>query len=219
MKIKKYLKTIFLKKGQQSKTFKSKDYWESRYKSKGYSGAGSYGRLSNFKAEILNDFVIRHKIKKIIELGVGDGNQLSLVNYPNYIGFDVSVSALKTCELRFKDDVFKEFYEMDVLNQMNTSAELVLSLDVIYHLIEDQVFHTYMQQLFESSTQYVIIYSSNYNDHFAPHVKCRKFTDWIESNVSENWRLNKIIKNKYPFDSKNPDHTSMADFYIYERIE
>lgn len=43
----------------------------------------------------------------------------------------------------------------------NETADLTLSLDVIYHLIEDNVFFTYMDRLFDSSTKFVIIYSLN----------------------------------------------------------
>ena len=37
-------------------------------------------------------------------------------------------------------------------------AELALSLDVIYHLVEDTVYESYMGQLFDSATKYVIVY-------------------------------------------------------------
>ena len=32
-------------------------YWEERYRRGGNSGAGSYGKLAEFKAEVINDFV------------------------------------------------------------------------------------------------------------------------------------------------------------------
>ena len=35
----------------------SASYWELRYRNGGTSGAGSYGRLAEFKAEVLNEFV------------------------------------------------------------------------------------------------------------------------------------------------------------------
>ena len=72
--------------------FNSKQYWKNRYLKNGTSGSGSYNKLANFKAEIINNFVDKHNIQSIIDYGVGDGNQLKLINTNNkvYTGIDVS---------------------------------------------------------------------------------------------------------------------------------
>ena len=75
----------------------SQPYWERRYARGGDSGAGSYGRLAIFKAEFVNSFVRDHGIRSVIEFGCGDGNQLSLAEYPSYFGLDVSRSAVEAC--------------------------------------------------------------------------------------------------------------------------
>jgi glycosyltransferase involved in cell wall biosynthesis len=214
----KIIKNKLLAKPEKKKFLGSQHYWEQRYKANKNSGVGSYGRLAEFKATILNTFVKDHAIQTVIEYGCGDGHQLSLANYPNYIGFDVSQKALELCKERFKNDPSKVFYPMDDLKAKDSKAELVLSLDVLYHLIEDAIFETYMNQLFKSSSTYVIIYSSNYDEHKVAHVKDRTFTNWIAANISNEWQLLDHIRNKYPFDSNNPEHTSMADFYIYKKV-
>lgn len=213
----KKIKNKLLNRKVSVQPFNSRNYWENRYLANNNSGAGSYGRLADFKAEVLNDFVKINNIQNIIEFGCGDGNQLSLANYPNYIGLDVSETAKKICQQKFIEDSSKKFYLTNKFIKENLKAELVLSLDVIFHLIEDEIFENYMDDIFNHSTKYVIIYASNYNDHFEPHVKCRKFTDWIEKNVAANWKLKEVINNKYPFDKIKPDTTSMSDFYIYEK--
>ena len=43
----------------------SKNYWEQRYAGRGTSGAGSYGKLAEFKAEIINSFIKNNKISII----------------------------------------------------------------------------------------------------------------------------------------------------------
>ncbi len=196
------------------------DYWEERYKSGGISGAGSYGDLAVFKAETLNDFVIKHQIKSVIEFGCGDSNQLSLFQLPSYIGFDVSPAAIKKCKERFFEDKTKSFFLYDstcfVDNHNIFNADLTISLDVIYHLVEDVIFHEYMSQLFNASSKYVAIYSSNHEQGQNRHEKDREFTKWIERN-EPNWRLLKIIENKYPYDPNNPESTSKSDFYFYEK--
>src|SRR3954467_11496426 len=84
-------------------------YWEKRYAGGGDSGAGSYGRFADFKAEVLNEFVEAHAIRNVIELGCGDGNQLVLARYPEYLGLDVSPAAVARCRERFASDAGKSF--------------------------------------------------------------------------------------------------------------
>ncbi|NAS29822.1 methyltransferase domain-containing protein [Flavobacteriaceae bacterium R38] len=214
----KHIKKTIYKKLKKEKPFPgSAKYWEERYLSDRDSGPGSYGRLANFKAEILNSFVQDNAVKTVLELGCGDGHQLSLATYPHYIGFDVSEEAIRLCKNKFKEDSNKEFYLSQDEDKKNSQAELALSLDVIYHLIEDHVFEGYMQRLCDSASKYIIIYASNYDDDsIDAHVKCRKFTNWMGAHVPEKWKLKECIKNRYPYDGADPKNTSMSDFYIYK---
>ncbi|MDR0911887.1 MAG: class I SAM-dependent methyltransferase [Methanobrevibacter sp.] len=104
---------------------------------------------------MINNFVNENKINTVMELGHGDGNQLKLASYPNYIGFDVSETAVEKCRKLFDKDNNKTFKLLREYN--NEKADLALSLDVIYHLIEDNVYEYYMEKLFNSSNKYVII--------------------------------------------------------------
>jgi len=194
----------------------SEKYWELRYKSGGNSGTGSYHKFAEFKSDFLNSFVKCNQITTVIEYGCGDGNQLKLLKYPLYIGFDVSPDAIYKCRNLFSDDVNKTFKLMS--EYANETAQLTLSLDVIYHLIEDDVFSVYMNRLFDSSRRFVIIYSSNTDkqENFqAAHIKHRKFSLWIERNRPE-WKLIQCIPNKYQY-TGNEQEGSFADFYVYEK--
>lgn len=215
--IQKYLsKLLFPSKNNK---FDSKKYWSKRYKDGHTSGSGSYGYLAEFKAEVINNFVKANSISEVIELGCGDGNQLKLAEYPKYIGYDVTREAVRKCKKMFIDDSTKSFFNYKNLNRKhNLKADLVISLEVIFHLIEEEVYHNYMEKLFELSSKYVIIYSSNFNQYIGEHVKCRKFTDWIASNVDDKFQQIDFIENKYPFDPKYPTKTSFSDFYIFKRI-
>lgn len=194
--------------------FDSKEYWENRYRYHGNSGAGSYGKLAEFKAEIINGFINEHNINNIIEFGCGDGNQLNLFNIKNYLGFDVSDTIIKLCQDKFFDNPNYKFKNMS--EYRGEKAELTLSLDVIYHLVEDSVYNDYMNKLFDASNKYVIIYASNKNEEHYIHVKHRKFTDWIENNKKE-WKLIKHIPNKYPYNINKIGESSFADFYIFAK--
>ena len=194
----------------------SENYWKQRYRSGGTSGSGSYHRLAEFKAEVLNSFVRDKQIRTIIEYGCGDGNQLRLLEYPTYVGFDVSPDAISQCKHLFIDDATKTFKLMNAY--ADETAQLTLSLDVIYHLVEDEVFSAYMKRLFDSSTTFVIVYSTDTDKQArvqAPHVKHRQFSRWIKQCKPE-WKLIRHIPNRYPF-TADEQAGSCADFYIYEK--
>ena len=55
-------------------------------------------------------FVRMREVGSVIELGCGDGNQLSVADYPSYIGLDVSRSAVELCQRRLTDDSTKSFF-------------------------------------------------------------------------------------------------------------
>ena len=191
-------------------------YWEQRYATGGNSGVGSYDRLAEFKAEVLNGFIATHPVQTVIEFGCGDGNQLRLATYPMYVGLDVSSTAIAQCRLLFASDANKVFHLMD--NYHGERADLALSLDVIYHLVEDEVFTRYMQALFAASNRYVIIYASdseNNRGYEGTHVKHRKFTQWIQEQMPV-WTLVAHVPNRYPYRGDNRTG-SFAEFYIYEK--
>jgi len=198
-------------------------YWENRYKSGGNSGAGSYGTLANYKATIINTWITTTKIESIAEFGCGDGNQLSLFIPVSYTGYDISETIIALCKEKFAFDNNKKFYRYNEYDSWRDGGQfnLVLSLDVIYHLVEDVVFEEYMCKLFEASNRYVIIYSSNgdLNIPLAEHLRDRKFTDWIDSNI-KNFKLIGKIENPYKYkEGKDATNTSISDFYMYERIK
>lgn len=198
-------------------TFNSKEYWENRYKMNGTSGAGSYGILCDFKAKIINEFISKNDIKSVVEFGCGDGNQLKTFNCNTYTGYDVSQSVINKNIETYKLDSTKRFYLYD--NYNGEKFDLVLSLDVIFHLVEDDVFSVYMKKLFDSSYKYVIIYSSNgqITTKLSEHLKDREFTKWVYDNIP-NFDLVEKINNEYPYDINDPFNTSMSDFYIYRSI-
>jgi hypothetical protein len=199
----------------------SQEYWERRYAKGKTSGEGSYGKFAQFKADVLNSFVAENRINSVIEFGCGDGNQISLAAYPGYIGLDVSKTVIACCKERFEKDKSKSFLLYEPLcftdQHLSVKAELSLSLDVIYHLVEDKVFELYMHHLFGAAEKFVIIYSSN-TDKPSPfaHVKHRLFSVWVESNQPQ-WKLLRHIPNKYPSDAVWGGGPC-ADFFIYKKL-
>ena len=189
-------------------------YWEGRYAGGGSSGVGSYGKFARFKAEVLNGFVARHDVASVIELGCGDGNQLALARYPRYSGYDVSERAVAICRERFAGDPSKRFATL--AERDRERAELSLSLDVIYHLVEDEVFEAHMRDLFDAAERFVAIYSSDFDEEErvqGVHVRQRRFSAWVERHRPD-WSLVERVPNAYPYDGDYREG-SFADFHFY----
>jgi SAM-dependent methyltransferase len=189
-------------------------YWNDRYTDGGNSGAGSYGRLARFKAAVINDFVATHGVETVIEYGCGDGAQLALAHYLSYIGIDISQQAVALCRQAFHGDDSKTFFHTSSLEAGETRADLAMSLDVIYHLVEDQTYEAYMSRLIAASRKYLCIYSSNdERPGHVSHVRHRRFTDWLAVNAPR-WTLISHVPNPYPEDPRRPNDTSWADLYF-----
>ena len=199
----------------------SQDYWQKRYLLGGNSGRGSYGENAEFKSRVLNNFVRESNIQSVTEFGCGDGNQLTYADYPQYIGLDISEEAIKLSSALFEKDSSKQFFiynpdEMEE-NKQKFSSDLVLSLDVIYHLVEDGVYHKYLTNVFNSARKYVVIYSSNEETQgllHSRHVRHRKFTRDIEE-WFPSWTLIETVRNEVAPNGAQGKEPSV-DFFIFQ---
>lgn len=196
--------------------FSSAAYWEQRYRQGGHSGAGSHGRLAQYKADFLNPFIEANGLGSAIEFGCGDGNQLALLDIADYIGIDVAPAAIARCQSRFAGHPGRSFRHSDDLAGLD-AADLTLSLDVIYHLVEDEVFVRYLDDLFAHALRFVVIYASNGEAAWpSRHVRHRHFTAHVARSFPE-WQLAAVVPNPFPFDPANPEETSFAAFHIYRQ--
>jgi len=197
----------------------SAHYWEERYQAGGHSGQGSYGRLQEFKRETLNHMISENSLSSAIEFGCGDGAQLEGIRWPRYTGLDVSCKAVELCRKKFESDSTKCF--MTAGEYSGQKADASLSLDVLYHLVEDSVYEAYMARLFAAGERFVIIYSTDIDLDSGGdlHVRHRAFTDWISKNATS-WGLVARIQNPYhPTDINRPlNGESAADFFIFRKL-
>lgn len=197
--------------------FDVRTYWEERYSTGGDSGAGSRGASAARKADFLNRFVADRRVRSVLELGCGDGTQLAFCEFPEYVGLDVSSTAIARCEERFAGDPTKWFhvYERHAFDAVASQVhcELTLSIDVVYHLVEDVDFHAHMTHLFACATRHVIIYATNVDDPEpgqSPHIRHRAFTDWVSARRPE-WALTMRV----PVRSERTRHD--PDFFVFSR--
>ena len=194
-----------------SATRGSARFWELHYRARGTSGPGSRGNAAQFKAAETNRIVKANEVQSVVEFGCGDGYQLGLLSVPRYVGLDISPRALSWCIERYRADRTKTFLRYDPTCWNDrlrlVHADLALSMDVILHLVESEVFEKYMSDLFAAADRLVLIYSSNeqrYENRFTRH---RRFTDWVSLNEPQ-WHLTERVN--------NPEGGG-AQFYLYRR--
>ncbi len=191
----------------------SAGYWDRRYCLGLTSGSGSEGNLASYKAGVLNDFVQTHGVKRVVEFGCGDGQQLARAVYPQYLGLDVSPTAIELCRARFGGDLTRSFLRYDPAHAVNLGsylgADLTLSLDVIYHLIEDEAYDSHLRDLFAVSRRHVAIYASNATGEGRHrHVRHRQFTDDVARRFPR-FQLKRHLPNPHR-------DSTFADFYFFE---
>lgn len=145
-------------------------YWDRRYDRGGTSGNGSQGEWAQRKADYVNALVQRENIASVIDWGCGDGEQLTLMDLPGYIGVDQSIAALRICRRRFPDRKF-----LYVNQARGLTAELALSLDVVFHLPDDDEFHDYLRALFNSATRFVCVHGTDHEYIGAAHYRSREW--------------------------------------------
>lgn len=198
--------------------FASADYWQARYAAGGTSGAGSYGRLADYKAGVINDLVERLGIGSVIEFGSGDGNQASLLRIADYTGVDVSDLAVTQCAARFADRPGWRFLTLEAFDAAPRQADLSMSLDVIYHLVEDQVYEAYMRRLVAAAGRYLLVYASDHDQAGrAVHVRHRGYSAWLAANAPH-LELAETFAQPYPAAPGQEDANSTFAFFRLFRV-
>ncbi|GAA2739476.1 hypothetical protein GCM10009867_35690 [Pedococcus aerophilus] len=192
----------------------SRHYWERRYARGGTSGSGSYGAAAQWKADTVNAWVRDLGVTSVVDYGCGDGNQLGLADYPRYLGLDRSDSAIKRCSALFAADRTKSFLQYDPETLSDPAgwlrADLALSMEVLFHLVEDAVFEDYLTRLFDSAERYVVVCSSDVDlPQKSPHERHRAFTGWVATRRPE-WRLEATVDPPQGVDL-------LSSFHLYAR--
>lgn len=195
------------------KAFDSHYYWEKRYVNGETSGLGSYGELAIYKAHVINEIVQEKGVKTVYEHGCGDGNNLRYYSsIEMYTGGDVSKTAIEAREKEYEGQTNRNFVHLNgesIIRELR--ADLVLSLDVLYHLVDSEVFISYIEDLFHMADKHVLIYAGDFTRaQDGPHIRFREFTPYLSARFPC-WILERSFR--------KPTHLkSAADFFLYSRI-
>lgn len=176
-------------------------YWEARYATGGDSGAGSRGEPAQMKAEYVNDLIRREDIRSVVDWGCGDGQQLARLDVGHYLGVDISPSAVARSMRRHPDRAFLVWPGDQP--EVTIEADLALSLDVIFHLVDDTDFASYWTRLFGSARRFVCVFATDVDDSTgARHVRHRRHSHL----APEGWEL-----------VDRADDPAVAGFYLWGR--
>jgi len=185
-------------------------YWDGRYRAGRSSGRGSEGQIAIAKAAYVNQVVEREKITSIIDWGVGDGTVLShITDEISYTGVDISPTILTRLRRRFG---FRgEFLLADIAALRHLSADMALSMDVMFHLVNDEDYERYLARLFGSADRFVLICSTDFDDEgrSARHVRHRHWTSEVRTRFPR-WLLDEVGPWAGGFDDRSA-------FYLYRR--
>lgn len=176
-------------------------YWEARYATGGSSGAGSAGGAARRKAAYVNTLIRRERVGSVVDWGCGDGRQLDLLNLPPaYLGVDISATAVAACIARHPGRAFLVWPPAGP--EVAVYADLAMSLDVIFHLVDDADFAGYWARLFGSADRLVLVHSTDHDRVGARHVCHRR----ISHLAPAGWVL-----------ADRPADPATAGFYLWRR--
>lgn len=158
--------------------FDYKNYWEYRYANGNSSGSGSYGENAEFKAKVIDRIIKENNIKKLVDFGCGDGNQISLIKSDVfYTGYDISKTAISLCEEKFKGDEKKRFILYDPLTfKPKPVYEMSMSLDMLFHVTKEEDWLYTINCICSSSNDVILIITNTEeikNEYF-PHVNFKR---------------------------------------------
>lgn len=147
-----------------------KNYWNSRYKNDGNSGYGSYDQQLTKKLGWIKGL---DGVKSISEYGCGDfhfgGALTKLFPESTYTGLDVSDFIVETNRQKWPEYAFKTS-DRDL-----PPADLVLCVDVLFHVIDDREVEVILNRLEKAWTKYLVITAYERNEEKTNHVRIRAF--------------------------------------------
>lgn len=127
---------------------------------------------------------------------------------------DIASTAISLCKTKYETDDTKSFlwYQPGYLiNKSFISAELVVCVDVLYHIIEDADFIQTLDDIFSCAEKAVILYTkiaAADKETEMQTIKDRDIFKYLEK--YEDFKLKEVIPQKHP-------GISSADFIILER--
>lgn len=141
--------------------YDEKSYWDARYKKNLHSGEGSRGVSLEFKTNAIREVLSLYDRPTVLDFGHGDGvlcfeltNDLS-----SYVGIDISEVAVSYCA-RYAAEIGLDNYQFifgDIASIDIPQADVVMCMDVLFHMPSQNKFDTVVNKICRSFTKSAII--------------------------------------------------------------
>ena len=165
-------------------------YWNRRYQTGGSSGPGSRGEEAAFKVRLVNRWLRQVGAISVLDLGCGDGylRAHGLAKGRPYLGTDYSREALKLAKAANP----RTRYSLAPLPP-TARFDTVLSLDVLFHLTDEEEYRAYLGDLFGRAIRWAIVYGTNEERPSAEHVRHRV---WLPD-LPPTWEIVETVPTRF----------------------
>jgi len=145
--------------------------WDNHYKSGGKSGDPlDYAKARDWKHNIIAKYC-DIKSNSIIDIGCGDLQFWQGRKPAKYIGVDISQTIIDSHKLKYPD---RTFICASSDKTLDISADMVMCFDMLWHIIDDEVYMKTLENIKKYSKRYIVIYTWNSNP-FNIGMKSRVF--------------------------------------------
>jgi len=177
-------------------------YWDRRFADGIGAGRGSEGEAALAKARYVNELIASEPVETVADWGCGDGGFLGMIRAPHYVGIDVAPSAIAKAVVTHGHS--RSFVLWRPGAPIEVHADLALSLDVVFHLVDDVEYRQHLAAVFGSADRLVAFHATNRPnpEGAAPHMRHRV---WIED-VPSGWEL-----------VAQPDDGMSLGWYLFRR--
>lgn len=186
----------------------SAQYWEDRYangeNSFAHADMSMNGPSILFKSTVVKSVARMLDLRSCIDFGCGDMHTAMLFGFEDYVGVDVSPTLIQ--RLRELNPRGK-FFLLGEQIPCEPKPDCCLSLDVAYHIVEQDAFQDHFDALFRHASKAVILYTTDtqVNNHSSQHIRHR-----LVPFAPAGWTMKCRIPSR-------PMIPSNADFFIYTR--
>lgn len=133
------------------------NYWDVRHSNGRTSGNGSIGCLRDFKWEKIEEHV--GKVNDVIDVGCGDLSFWDGRDCDNYVGIDCSEVVIQKNIVKRPKWNFITSRSDNTMVSMLCKADVVFCFDMLFHIMEDDVYENTIENLTRFSKKHVFIYT------------------------------------------------------------
>jgi SAM-dependent methyltransferase len=172
-------------------------YREARWGGEGtdfHSGPGSTGAAAERYAELIKNFIARHDIRSVVDLGCGDFQVARRFtgDHVDYTGIDVVDELVALNNHRYLSERIR-FAALDITQDPLPDGELCLIREVLQHLSNAEI-----SQVLSAVTKYRYVIYSDYQP--APSAVFVPNRDIVHGHDTRLWKNSAVCLDQSPFD-------------------